>query len=146
MIHPLAIIPTTRIIQILPTPKVTLRPQSRNRVIDLIIAGRNPRLQCLNAPAGASSRKIPASIGPGVPPTGVHHLVPAIVGDADLEAAKIAVLAPRALALVPEAPRDVALAGGGAVHRRLIVEEGNGLERAEVKPLNSNKDARIGAI
>lgn len=76
----------------------------------------------------------------------MHHLVPAIISDADLEAAKIAVLAPRPLPLVPEAPRDITLAGGGAVHRRLIVEEGNGLESAEVEPLNSNKDARIGAI
>jgi len=76
----------------------------------------------------------------------VDHLVPAVVGDGDLEAAKVAVLAPGALALVPEAPCDVALAGDGAVHRRLVVEEGNGLERAEVESLNGNKNARVRAV
>ena len=81
-----------------------------------------------------------------MPAAGVHHLVPAVVGDCDLEAAKVAVLAPGAFALVPEAPSDVALAGDGAVHRRLVVEEGNGLERAEVESLNSNTNARVGAV
>ncbi|KAL2343315.1 hypothetical protein Fmac_004600 [Flemingia macrophylla] len=144
MIHPLAIIPTTRVIQILPIPKVTLRSQSGNRVIDLIVPGGNPRRRHRLAPA--STGHVPASIDAGVPPAGVHHLVAAIIGDGDLEAAKVAVLAPGALALVPEAPGDVALAGGGALDRRLVVEEGDGLESAEVEALNGNEDARVGAV
>lgn len=81
-----------------------------------------------------------------MPTSWVHHLVPAIVGEADHESSEIAVLPPRLLPLVAEAPRDVALAWGRAVHRRLVLEECDGLEGPEVEPLDGDEDAGIGAV
>lgn len=48
------------------------------------------------------------------------------------------------LPLVVEAPRDMALTR--AVHRRMVLEEGDEFEGSEVDPLDGDEDARIGVV